>query len=228
MSQVPLEQPEDSIAALEARALVLQRELSQIQEELAALHNELPHDSGQEVPLAPAWDAPIPISSPPNIHADEESTPGNTRIYLQSLQPYHALRTKWQLSSGLENAVTPIISMPQEADAGTLATDLRLFGLLNSGEAWEKIIPFAQIAHGNGIILGRAPEDAAFAIEDASISRHHIQLHLDEYGLVVSDLGSTNGTTVNGIPLTPFDNNRPLNDGDTLSMGNVQLQIEFM
>ena len=209
MSHFSQEKAEDSIAALEARALELQRELALIQEELTALHNELPHDSGQEVPLAPAWDAPIPI-------------------YLQSLQPYHALRTKWQLSSGLENAVTPVIRRPEESDTGAVATDLRLFGLLNSGEAWEKIIPFAQIAHEGGIILGRAPENATFAIEDASISRHHIRLQLDEYGLVVSDLGSTNGTAVNGIMLTPYDNNRPLNDGDTLSMGNIQLQIEFM
>lgn len=228
MSHFSQEKAEDSIAALEARALELQRELALIQEELTALHNELPHDSGREVPLAPAWDAPIPISSPPNIHTDGDPAPGNTRIYLQSLQPYHALRTKWQLSSGLENAVTPVIRRPEESDTGAVATDLRLFGLLNSGEAWEKIIPFAQIAHEGGIILGRAPENATFAIEDASISRHHIRLQLDEYGLVVSDLGSTNGTAVNGIMLTPYDNNRPLNDGDTLSMGNIQLQIEFM
>ena len=87
---------------------------------------------------------------------------------------------------------------------------------------------FRRIAQENGVILGRTPEDAAFTIEDASISRHHIRLHLDEYGLVVSDLGSTNGTAVNGIILTPFDNNRTLNDGDTLSMGNIQLQVEFM
>lgn len=228
MSHTPQEQRQNSIAALEARALELQRELALIQEELAALHNEQPHATGREVPLAPAWDAPIPISSPPDAHAAAEPAPENTRIYLQSLQPYHALRTKWQLSSGLESAVTPVINMPGEADEGAVATDLRLFGLLNSGEAWEKVIPFARIAQENGVILGRTPEDAAFTIEDASISRHHIRLHLDEYGLVVSDLGSTNGTAVNGIILTPFDNNRTLNDGDTLSMGNIQLQVEFM
>ena len=228
MSHVPLEQPKDSIAALEARALELQRELAQVQEELAALYNELPHATGRDVPLAPAWDAPIPISSPPDAHTPAEPRQEPTKIYLQSLQPDHALRTNWQLSSGLESAVTPVISMPEESDTSAVASDLRLFGLLNNGEAWERIIPFAQIAQGNGIILGRAPEDAAYAIEDASISRHHLQLQLDEYGLVVSDLGSTNGTAVNGVMLTPYDNNRPLNDGDTLSMGNIQLQIEFM
>ena len=228
MSQFPQEQAKDSIATLEARALELQRELAQVQEELAALYNELPHATGREVPLAPAWDAPIPISSPPSVHAAAEPTQGDSRIYLQSLQPYHALRTKWQLSSGLESAVTPVISMPESPDTGAVATDLRLFGLLNNGKAWEKIIPFAQIAQEHGVILGRAPENAEFAIEDASISRHHIQLQLDEYGLVVSDLGSTNGTAVNGVMLTPFDNNRPLNDGDTLSMGNIQLQTEFI
>lgn len=220
--------PTPRIAELEARALDLQRELAQVQAKLAELKQGQSPATGREVPLAPAWDAPIPVSSPPgSLPADVESAP-ETRIYLQSLQPYHALRNKWQLGSGLENALTPAIHMPESPTDSSIASDLRLFGLLSDGRAWEKTIPFALIARETGVILGRAPEQPEYTIDDDSVSRNHLELRLDEYGLVVSDLQSTNGTAVNGARLTPYDNNRQLADGDTLSLGSVQLQVEFL
>lgn len=215
-------------AALEARALELQRELALVQAQLAELNSGTIAAQGKEVPLTPAWDTPIPISSPPGAHPSAVAADSTPHIYLQPLQPYHALRTKWQLGSGLENALTPAISVSDATSDSAIASDLRLFGLLSNGNPYDITIPFARIAQEGGIILGRSPKEPAFAIDDVSISRHHLQLHLDEYGLVVSDLGSTNGTAVNGVALTPYDNHRSLQDADTLTMGNIQLQIEFI
>lgn len=218
---------ENSIAALEARAFELQRELSLVQARLAELNSGKTPARGREVPLAPAWDTPIPISSPPDS-ATAAAEQQNPQIYLQPLQPYHALRAKWQLGSGLENALTPDIASTEPDTAGEVATHLRLFGLQNHGEPWEQVIPFARIAQNGGIILGRSADEATYAIEDASISRQHLRLHLNEYGLAVSDLGSTNGSAVNGIALTAYDNTRQLQDGDMLTIGSIQLQIEFL
>lgn len=228
MSQSQQEHTHPDIAELEARARELQRELSLVQAQLAALNSGTKPAAGREVPLAPTWDAPIPISSPPDSRSADSAPASTIKVYLQSLQPYHALRTKWQLGSGLESALTPAIDIPDAASDSTIASDLRLFGLLSNGQPCEMLIPFAQIARDGGIILGRAPEDPAFTIDDPSISRNHLRLHLDEYGLVVSDLGSTNGTAVNGASLSPYDNNRPLQDADMLTIGNIQLQIEFI
>jgi pSer/pThr/pTyr-binding forkhead associated (FHA) protein len=44
---------------------------------------------------------------------------------------------------------------------------------------------------------GRDPESGIF-LEDITVSRHHARFIVDEGTLVVEDLGSTNGTYVNG------------------------------
>lgn len=217
---------------LEARARMLEEELAEVQTAIAAIH-ALMHEgqapaTGQDVPLAPAWDAPIAISNPPSRPNMEDETMDTGYVYPQSLQPYHALRAKWHLGSGLENALTPEIATPEVEGVKAVATELRLFGLLSDGQAWERRIPFNSIAQDNGVLVGRDQEMVHVALEDDSVSRQHIQLRLDEYGLIVCDLGSTNGSAVNGEVLTPYENTHPLHDGDTLSVGCVHLQVEFI
>ncbi len=217
---------------LELRAQELENELSEVQTEIAGMH-ALMHEgqapaAGRDVPLAPAWDAPLAISTPPISSPSADETFDSGHVYPQALQPYHALRAKWKLGSGLENALTPDIVIPALEEDEDVATELRLFGLLTDGSPWEQRIPFDDIAEENGVLLGRDPDMVNFTVDDASVSRSHIQLRLDEYGLIVSDMGSTNGTAVNGEPLTPYDNSRPLKDGDTLTVGCIDLQVEFI
>jgi len=47
-------------------------------------------------------------------------------------------------------------------------------------------------------IAGRGP-DADIFLGDVTVSRRHARFHVDDGGLVVEDLGSTNGTYVNGV-----------------------------
>lgn len=56
-------------------------------------------------------------------------------------------------------------------------------------------------------------------LEDNRVSRHHAQLRYRQRRFWISDLGSTNGTFVNGAPV----NETALNDGDTLSLGGLEL-----
>ncbi|MFZ8917009.1 MAG: FhaA domain-containing protein [Ilumatobacteraceae bacterium] len=72
------------------------------------------------------------------------------------------------------------------------------------------------------ITIGRSPEcDISF--DDANISRRHaeIKVVLDAY--VISDLGSTNGTNVNGVPITL---ERTLRDGDIIALGSNTIRFE--
>lgn len=50
--------------------------------------------------------------------------------------------------------------------------------------------------------LGRAPSNT-FVLEHAGVSRHHLSLAVRQDQVFVTDLGSTNGTTLSGVPLTP-------------------------
>lgn len=59
---------------------------------------------------------------------------------------------------------------------------------------------------------------------DGMISRKHAQITSDNGNLVVEDLGSTNGTKVNGTKVNPGDK-VPLNGGDTVSFGGVELKL---
>lgn len=213
------------MADLEKRARELENELAAVQAALTMLRARESGEPAREVPLTPAWDAPIPVACPPQSQPTDDTT-DTGQIFLQALQPYHALRAKWGLGSGLENAQNPEIA-PTVTEM-PVASELRLFGLLNSGEAWEHRIPFTAVAQEDGLVLGRAPEAAHITIDDASVSRAHMQLQLNESGLVASDLGSTNGSAINDEPLTAYNNCRPVLDGDTLTLGNISLQVEFI
>jgi hypothetical protein len=219
-----------TLAELEARARALESELAGVQAAIAMLRatadgNNTPAQ-GREVPLTPAWDAPIPIAVPPQSRPSDNTT-DTGYIHLQALQPYHVLRAKWGLGSGLEDAQTPEVNMP-ENQATETASELRLFGLLSDGVAWEQRIPFIQIAQEGGLILGRDPELAHVTVDDASVSRAHLQLQLNESGLVANDMGSTNGSAINDEALEAYHNCRAIHDGDTLTMGCISLQVEFI
>lgn len=228
----PLQENEKAtLLELEARARELESELAGVQSAIAILRTRMNNGhtpaTGQEVPLAPAWDTPLPVSAPPQTR-DTEATQDTGDIYLQALPPYHALRNKWELGSGLENAQAPLPAEPAYSEQPPVATELRLIALLPDGTPWEQRIPFAEIANESGVILGRDPGVANVELPDSSVSRAHIQLALNEQGLTVSDMGSTNGTTINGISLSPYDNCHPLQDGDALTLGQISLQVQFI
>jgi pSer/pThr/pTyr-binding forkhead associated (FHA) protein len=64
------------------------------------------------------------------------------------------------------------------------------------------------------LTLGRLPE-CTITFDDTNVSREHAEICPDDDGFVLTDLGSTNGTTVNGVAIT----SRRLDDGDIVSLG---------
>jgi adenylate cyclase len=69
--------------------------------------------------------------------------------------------------------------------------------------------------------VGRAEENDVVLSGDL-VSRRHLRLHVTGDQLVVEDLGSRNGCALNGTALV---GSLPLRDGDTLTIGENQLQV---
>jgi hypothetical protein len=74
-----------------------------------------------------------------------------------------------------------------------------------------------QLVHGSNVV-GRG-QDAQFRLPDTGVSRRHLEISWDGHSAMLSDLGSTNGTTVNGQPVS----NWQLGDGDVIRVGHSSL-----
>jgi len=73
----------------------------------------------------------------------------------------------------------------------------------------------------NELLLGRQEGDLSF--DDERVSRRHAAIRRAGAGLLVEDLGSLNGTWVNG---TRVDGPAPLEPGDIVEIGRVVIEIE--
>ena len=63
-----------------------------------------------------------------------------------------------------------------------------------------------------------------FGAAHKGVSRKHVKFTRDNLLIFVSDLGSTNGTLLNGQPIAPYAR-RTLRNGDELQLGQLKLKI---
>jgi hypothetical protein len=76
---------------------------------------------------------------------------------------------------------------------------------------------------GTALNIGRAP-DNGLVIGDARVSRRHGRLQARHGALVYADLGSTNGTRVNGIRVDEI----VLGAGDRILLGDTVVVVETL
>lgn len=105
---------------------------------------------------------------------------------------------------------------------------LVFLNVLNMGE----IVPLSGFSE---LSLGRACEGqdplpdidlAPFQAYEAGVSRLHAAIKMSNQHFTIEDLGSANGTRLNGkriVEHTPY----PLQDGDILTLGKLKIQILF-
>jgi len=72
------------------------------------------------------------------------------------------------------------------------------------------------------LVIGRLPE-CGVVLADSNVSRRHAELRRSGDSVVLTDLGSTNGTRVNGAPVRE----RVLVSGDEVSVGSTRLIFEM-
>ena len=100
-----------------------------------------------------------------------------------------------------------------------------LEGQDNTGQSFALGVP--ALALPSGATLGRSPANAEFIIDHESVSREHIRLLYTDGNLYAEDLGSTNGTRINGRLLNPRES-VVLQNNDQLELGPIVFQVRLM
>ena len=77
------------------------------------------------------------------------------------------------------------------------------------------------VVEGGSLTIGRATDNDLVAL-DGLVSRHHGRIVGRRGTLVYADLGSTNGSRVNGVPVTEV----VLGVGDRLEVGDTAVIVE--
>lgn len=71
------------------------------------------------------------------------------------------------------------------------------------------------------VIVGRG-RDVDFRVEDPNVSRRHAVIFWAEGRVMIEDLGSTNGTMVNGYPISTT----VVRPGDVIAIGDCRITVE--
>jgi hypothetical protein len=97
------------------------------------------------------------------------------------------------------------------------------------------IVERVVVPKGGHILLGRSdPRNrnrvdldlTPYGALDRGVSREHVRMHVEEGRLLVTDLGSTNGTFLANVRLEP-ETPTILRKGDELLLGRLPIQILF-
>lgn len=121
-----------------------------------------------------------------------------------------------------EEEKTSWLPAAQEGTA-LLASDYR------SGTGAAKPIPYLEWDHdgvmrriklqGDSLVIGRSREAAQHVDETEGISRAHLELVRGEEAWQARDLGSRNGSWLNGVPMAPYEC-YPLNKDDSIQIAS--------
>jgi pSer/pThr/pTyr-binding forkhead associated (FHA) protein len=89
--------------------------------------------------------------------------------------------------------------------------------------------PWVDIHPTDGLSVGRAADNnvSLAAGDHAQVSAHHLRFTVPDGELVLTDLGSTNGTFVNGVRVPAQGEGQPvaLSSGDRVRFGAVELSF---
>ncbi len=123
--------------------------------------------------------------------------------------------------------VTPPASLP--AFPPDSSHNSRRIALFIGNEATSPI----RLQVDEAVIVGRADsvesympdlDLSPFGARDAGVSRRHAQIVFQDGALYICDLGSVNGTRINGLKLPPNEPHR-INNGDRLECGNLRMTV---
>ena len=106
---------------------------------------------------------------------------------------------------------------------GAFSVEARLRQGVGGAGAGSLVLPSGErFVLGDTVVsIGRLPE-STLVLEDPNVSRQHAEIRPSGNGFVLTDLGSTNGSKVNGMKVSE----RVLQDGDELTFGSTTFRFE--
>ena len=79
----------------------------------------------------------------------------------------------------------------------------------------------------DGVIIGRNPRDSPYVINHADVSRKHARMKVIKNRVFIEDLGSTNGTAVNGQTIAE-QGPVSVTSGDQIIIGSVLMKLRVL
>ena len=194
--------------------------------------------AGRRIRSFPLGAAPLELGSHPDcdivIHADEVPPrallfhPHGGTVHVYDLVEGPALRARSVLPIGKPLAVGAGYSVTR-LKVSTLAPELGETELLGRCVAGQRRLSLVG-GHGASarafhvgdepVSIGGAP-DNAIALSDRAVSRYHCRIEPFARGVSIRDLGSTNGTWVDGVPTRRHE----LRPGAVVRVGRTELRV---
>ncbi len=104
--------------------------------------------------------------------------------------------------------------------------DVLLTGVDGDGLQIALRVPGRAIAEPSGAVVGRNPFDGAIVLNHEEVSRRHFRVFARDGSLRVEDLGSMNGTALDGAALEAGAS-KPLRSGARLHVGNLEFTVRL-
>jgi hypothetical protein len=177
--------------------------------DLHAVRKASPEKKNAALPVAPAPTIEIPQPAPPPFLTPVRSA-GMTTALPRLEAPMTIQTTKPMVMSG--PTLTPIgkaITTAIPADPASQKKPQYTFVAIDNPRQRLRLTK-------ESTLIGRNPA-CDITLDHGSISRQHCLVQITERGLHIKDLGTTNGTKVNGISMTEGF----INPGDQLTMGHL-------
>ena len=100
-------------------------------------------------------------------------------------------------------------------------------GAMKTGSDTLLRISGDQLADDAGIVIGRNPKHSPYIINHSDVSRKHARMRVVQSKVFIEDLGSTNGTLVNGQAI---EDKGPVTvtHGDQIAIGTVVMKLRVL
>lgn len=130
----------------------------------------------------------------------------------------HAGKENYQFIGPVE----VVVHVDDDLSSSTFAIESRLVEGIDRPRDYLVLNDGRRVGIGVSVItIGRLPE-CAITLDDPNVSRRHAQVRREGDAVFLVDLGSTNGTRVNGTLVREHR----LEKGDVVTVGNMALRFE--